>query len=170
VTVPWTDETIDTERLRLRPFADRDKPAIIAMETSAEVRRYLGGPNDDPAFRDAMSVAVVGERPGVFCVAERDGDRAIGAVSIADDRGEHEVSYQLLPEWWGRGLAAEAVSAVLGWFWRTHDDDGVIAVTQSANAASCRLLERLGFTFERQFEEFDALQSQFRLRRGHHGR
>lgn len=163
--MPWTDETIDTERLRLRPFADRDKPAIIAMETSADVRRYLGGPNDDPEFAEAIRAAVVGERPGVFCVAECVRDEAIGSISIDDGRSEFEVSYQLLPEWWGLGLAAEAVAAVIGWFWRTHADDSLIAVTQSANAASCRLLERLGFVFEREFEEFDALQSQFRLAR-----
>lgn len=163
--MPWTDATIETERLRLRPFAERDKPAIIAMETSADVRRYLGGPNDDPGLPAAIRAAIVGERPGVFCVARRDDDQAIGSVSIDDGRGEPEVSYQLMTEWWGRGLAAESVSALLDWFWRTHDDDSLIAVTQSANDASIRLLQRLGFLREREFEEFDALQSQFRLRR-----
>lgn len=163
--MPWTEEPIETDRLLLRPFAERDKPAIVAMETSADVRRYLGGPNDDPGFSDAIRAAAVGERPGVFCVAERVSGGAIGSVSIDDGRGEYEVSYQLLPEWWGRGFAAEAVSAVLDWFWRTHADDSVIAVTQSANAGSCCLLERLGFIREREFEEFDAVQCQFRLRR-----
>ncbi len=41
----------------------------------------------------------------------------------------------------------------------------VLAVTQAANVASCQLLMRLGFELERQFEEWGAMQSQYRLPR-----
>ena len=163
--MPWTDLAIETERLRLRAFEDRDKAAIIAMETSADVRRYLGGPNLDPDLPATIAAAVVGERPGVFCVADRDTDAAIGRVSLGDQHGEPEIGYELLPRCWGRGIAAEAVAALLAWTWDTHPHRSVIAVTQTANGPSCRLLRRLGFTFERELEEWGALQSRFRLDR-----
>jgi RimJ/RimL family protein N-acetyltransferase len=89
----------------------------------------------------------------------------IGAVSVGDQHGEPEVSYVFVPEVWGRGLAGEALTALLGWLWSETSHASVIAVTQTANARSCQLLERLGFTFEREFVEWNAAQSQYRLDR-----
>jgi ribosomal-protein-alanine N-acetyltransferase len=163
--MPWTTETIETERVRLRPFSDQDKPAILAIETSPDTRRYLGGAEDHPGLADEIRSAVVGERPGVFCIADRESDVAIGRCSITDGHGEREVGYELLPEWWGRGIATEALTAVLDWAWAHGDEHTLIAVTQTANTSSRRLLVRLGFVFEREFEEFDAMQAQYRLHR-----
>lgn len=163
--MPWTTEEIETERVRLRPLAERDKPAIIAMQASPDVRRYLGGANDDPGLADEIRSAVVGERPGVFCIADRESDAAIGRCSISDGHGEREVGYELLPEWWGRGIVTEAMTALLAWAWTNGDEASLIAVTQTANEPSRRLLERLDFVFEREFEEFDAMQSQYRIAR-----
>jgi [ribosomal protein S5]-alanine N-acetyltransferase len=163
--MPWTTDVIETGRLRLRPFAERDKPAILALETSPDVRRYLGGVNGDPGLADAIRDAVVGERPDAFCIADRETDRAIGRCSVMDGHGEREVGYELLPDWWGRGIATEAMEALLAWAWQRGDDASLIAVTQTANEPSRRLLERLGFVLEHEFEEFDAMQSQYRLHR-----
>lgn len=161
---PWTDEEIVRGPVRLRAFADRDKPVIAVLYGDSEVRRYLGGPLDAETLA-AIPDAVVGRRPGVFCVADAGTDEAVGSVSVSRERGEAEVSYELVPSAWGRGLAAEAVSALLGWLWRHGDDASVIAVTQEANARSRALLGRLGFVEERRFVEFGALQVQYRLSR-----
>jgi len=59
---------------------------------------------------------------------------------------ELEVSYLLLPIYWGKGYVEEAVRAVLGWAASTLPDTQVVAVTQVANARSMALLERLGFS------------------------
>jgi RimJ/RimL family protein N-acetyltransferase len=56
-----------------------------------------------------------------------------------------EIGYILHPDCWGRGLAFEAVRAVIG---RIFEGDGVAALRADIdprNAASIRLLERLGF-------------------------
>lgn len=89
----------------------------------------------------------------------------IGAVTFDRERGELEVSYQFLPEFWGQGLGTEAVSAALGWAWGNTDDTSIIAVTQTANKRSIRLLASLGFVPDHEFEEFGAQQSQLRLSR-----
>jgi RimJ/RimL family protein N-acetyltransferase len=107
----------------------------------------------------------VGERWGAFCVADRATDRTVGTVSFGRKRGELEVSYEFLAEHWGSGLATEAVAAVLSWAWGDTDEQAIIAVTQTANERSLRLLDRLGFVADREFEEFGARQSQLRLAR-----
>ena len=157
----WTDLTVVTERIVLRPFVETDKPAIIDMRTDAQVYRYLGGPAG-PEFAEEIAGATVGEQWGVFAIADRATDAAIGSTHFSRDRGELEVSYELLPTHWGQGLAFEAVGATIGWAGAHLDDDTVIAVTQTANAKSVALLERLGFEFVRAFEEFDAEQGEFR--------
>ncbi|HEY5664423.1 MAG TPA: GNAT family N-acetyltransferase [Ilumatobacter sp.] len=158
----WIDEPIETGRLRLRSFRSSDQPTILRLLADPEVRRYLGGPVDDDHL-EAARTATVGERWGVFCVAESVSDVAIGGCSFDRWRGVLELTYEMLPEYWGRGLAAEAVAAALGWMWTNTDDDVVVAVTQTANLASRRLLERLGFEADLEFEEFGAAQSQLRL-------
>ena len=159
----WTDVTLTTERLLLRPFVEADKPAIIAMRTDAEVYRYLGGPADD-GYAAEIADATVGEQWGVFAIVERETGEAIGSTHLGRERGVLEVSYELLPSRWGSSLAFEGVDAVLGWATAHLGDDTVIAVTQTANVRSVALLERLGFVKETEFEEFGAQQAQFRRR------
>jgi len=162
--MPWTDAAIETDRTRLRAFAARDKQVVVRLLTDPEIRRYLGGPVDESQVEAAQS-AKVGERWGVFCIAERVTDEAIGGCSFGRWRGVLELSYEVLPEHWGRGLAAEAVGAALDWVWGATPDQVVIAVTQTANTRSLDLLGRLGFVADIEFEEFGAAQSQLRLRR-----
>ena len=89
----------------------------------------------------------------------------IGGTSFSRWRGVLELSYELLPEYWGRGLAEEAIVAALGWLWQNAEDESVAAVTQTANTRSLNLLRRLGFGPDIEFEEFGAPQSQLYLTR-----
>lgn len=72
---------------------------------------------------------------------------------------------KFLPRAWGNGLASSALTELLAWTWFNHQFESVIAVTQTANQPSIRLLERLGFAFEVEFEEWNAFQSRYRLLR-----
>lgn len=154
MTAPWT-EPVGTPLLRLRAAAEPDRPALLRMLTDPDTRRYLGGPVDESVVRAART-RTLGATWGSFLI-EVDGAVA-GSCSLDRDRGELEVSYQLLPEFRGRGLATEALGALLDWAARCCPEDHVIAVTQAANAPSLRLLDRLGFTERERFVEFDAPQ------------
>ena len=136
----------------------------MRLLTDPEVRRFLGGPVGE-AHAEAARVATVGERWGAFCIADVVTDEVLGGCSFGRWRGVLELTYELLPEHWGRGLALEGVGAALEWVWGSTEDDTVVAVTQTANLRSLRLLERLGFVAETEFEEFGAAQSQLRFRR-----
>lgn len=162
--MPWTDQPLITERFRLRPASEADKAAIARGMASQDQRRYLGGPVSKEHI-DAFLCSVVGERRGSFVIADLTTNAYVGAVSFARDRGELEVSYEVMPARWRQGVAAEAVAAAIDWAWEAFDDPSLIAVTQSANVASIALLQRLGFVLETEFVEFDAPQSQFRLLR-----
>lgn len=158
--MPWTETEIVSDRLTLRPFVDADKPAMVAMRTSEQVYRYLGGPADSD-FAQELAGATVGEQWGVFGIIDSMSGATLGSVHLGRERGVLEVSYELLPSAWGKGIAAEAVSALLAWAAIEFGDTVVVAVTQTANARSVALLDRLGFELVRTFEEFDAEQGWF---------
>jgi len=165
--VPWPPELLATPRLVLRPTRAGDRPGYLDLLSSSQAREFLGG----PLRREELERLVPGvpaEHPGVFAV-ERDGE-FIGIVVVnrraserpghlTPDGSEPEVSYTLLPGAWGHGFATEAVGGVLGWLSEAAPrDPHVVLCTQSANRASVRVADKLGFVEIERFEEFGAEQ------------
>jgi RimJ/RimL family protein N-acetyltransferase len=150
----------------LREPVAGDRPAAVDLFSSPEVYAYLGGarPRDD-VERGVPDVP--GGRPGAFVVDL--GGTMIGMVTLDrrdPDRPGHvreggaevELGYLFLPHAWGHGYAAEACAAALAWTGRALPREPVVLCTQTANLASIRLAERLGFVEVERFEEFGAEQ------------
>lgn len=162
--MPWLEEPLVTERLSLRaPRAD-DLEVIVRMLTDPAVRGYLGGPVPEEKARANLS-GPLGERWGSFLLTVKASDAVVGSCMLDRDHGELEISYQLLPEHWGHGYAREAVTRVIDWVWRCTDVEYIVAITQSANAASVRLLEVVGMRVVEGYEEHGAIHTKFRLDR-----
>lgn len=161
----WLGSLLKTDRLYLRPLVKGDEAPIASLFSDPEVRRYLGGALSREQAESRAQVVSQGTTDrfwGVFALCEASSSDVIGMASFDDQRGRWQVSYELLPAWWGQGLAFEAVSAMLLWFWAQRPEvDDVVAVTQTANARSCRLLERLGGRRGREFEEFGETQCEY---------
>jgi RimJ/RimL family protein N-acetyltransferase len=147
-----------TSRVRLRSATRDDLEAYVRLETDPEVRRYIGGPSS-AATVAAIRASTPTPRWGRYVVASTETDQLIGTLFLKRDRDELEVGYLFLPEYWGRGLAFEALEALLGWVSESCTDKEIIAVTQTANERSMRLLDRLGFKERERFEEFGAEQA-----------
>lgn len=153
----WPVEPIYTERLMVRDARDSDAALLERLYSAAQVRAYLGGP-----VAAADIPKRVAETPwrGAFTVEVTDTSEAVGLVHIGPYRtGETELSYEFVPEAWGRGYACEACRPVLAWASvEVINGDPIIAVTQAANARSLVLLAHLGFIVRERFVEFDAEQ------------
>ncbi|GAA2771341.1 GNAT family N-acetyltransferase [Streptomyces showdoensis] len=158
-----TPAPLRTERLVLRPVRARDLPAVTRLWTDPEVRRHLGGPVIDSVVRIRQR-RIVGA-PGFHAVERTVDGVVLGLVTVAPGArdGETEVSYQFLPEHWGRGYAREAVAAAVER--ALGDAPSVVAVTQEANTPSRRLLEAVGMTHTDSFVEWEAQQVLYRRRR-----
>ena len=76
---------------------------------------------------------------------DRTAGAVIGHVDLQEGPDRWEISYEFVPAVWGRGLAQEAVAAVLQRLTESLVDLVVVAETQVANDRSRRLLSRLGF-------------------------
>ncbi|WP_415948807.1 GNAT family N-acetyltransferase [Streptomyces sp. KLOTTS4A1] len=164
--VTWPPAPIRTERLVLREAEAGDRAAFIELFSTPEVNTYLGGARPVEELERAVP-EVPGRRPGIFVVT-LDG-AMIGSLTIDrrdvgrpghTDPGvqEVELGYMFLPRAWGRGYAAEACAAALGWCAEKLPDEPVVLCTQTANERSMRLALKLGFTEVERFEEFGAEQ------------
>jgi len=162
----WPPAPIRTERLVLRESEAGDRAAFIELFASPEVGTYVGGAKPRDELERTMP-EVPGRRFGFFVVEL--GGSLIGMITFdrrdagrkgrnTAEGGEVELGYLFLPASWGRGYAAEACAAALDWFRGACPGDPVVLTTQTANAASMRLAEKLGFVEVERFEEFGAEQ------------
>ncbi|QHC23200.1 GNAT family N-acetyltransferase [Streptomyces sp. GS7] len=165
-SVAWPPTPIKTERLVLREPEARDRVVFIELLASPEVHTYLGGPRPRDELERTLPETPE-RRPGLF-VIELDG-AMIGIIElnrrdaerrshVRPDAGEAELGYLLLPETWGRGYAAEACAAVLGWFADALPGEPVVLCTQTANDRSMGLAAKLGFAEVQRYEAWGAEQ------------
>jgi len=155
VTVP----TIDTARLRLRPWRDDDIDAYAAMCADPEVMRHMGTGatlSRGDAWRSmAMFVGHWQLRGfGMWAVEERDTHRFVGRVGLHRPEGwpDLEVGWMLDRTTWGRGYATEAGRASLEHAWTVLRAPHVVSLIMADNTASVRVAERLGEQLEGTFE------------------
>ena len=153
-----------TERLTLRELGRGDMALLVALRTDEAVRRYLGGAIDATTAAQLAEVTLSHPK-GLFVAERRDTEEAIGLVILHPGHGGTEVSYQFLPSSWKQGFASEAVRCVIDHAFDSEGIDELIAVTQTGNESSCRLLERLGMKACEQFEEFGEQQTLYRAQR-----
>jgi ribosomal-protein-alanine N-acetyltransferase len=137
---------------------------LIALRTDPTVRRYLGGPMTHEAAA-ALAHFNIAHPHWLFAVTRRDRGETIGLVMLHPGHGGTEVSYQFLPSACSQGLASEAVQRVVDYAFDAGGIEELLAVTQTANERSCRLLGRLGMTVSEEFEEFGARQTLYKAHR-----
>jgi len=137
--------TIRTAHLELVPITERMLDALLEGDTPA-VAREVGGEVSRWLARNTEHVVQVGRiahaaqapgtgwtvpEPGRLVVLARDGRRrrAIGSVGFhgpPDDQGRLVIGCSIAPSHRGRGLAAEALRAMIDWTARNHGIDAFL--------------------------------------------
>ena len=162
ITLPWAPTLpIRTERMLLRAHEHGDLDDILEYHSDPEVVRYLPWPVRDRALAaEALEprlrqgrVDVEGEWL-VLAMQLMDGP-VIGEVVLkcaSVENSEAELGYAMHAGYQGQGLAFEAASAMVRLATEEFGVTRLIAELDARNAASARLLERLGFTLARSYE------------------
>ena len=143
-----------TERLGLRRFTTADADAFAAYRSEPEVARYQSW--DAPvSLADALEmVADFGQGdpavPGWFQYAIDLDGVLIGdlGLNLHDNLMQAELGFTLSPAYQGNGYATESVRGLLDHLFIERDLHRVSAECDARNAASARLLERVGFRQE----------------------
>ena len=147
---------LEGDRVRLRPAEERDVPDLFAVFGDAETLRFWShGPLPDleaaRTYYRGMVSGLEGRRLFQWAVTEPPNDRLVGTVTLVDwDRANRrcEVGFVVHPRAQGRGLATDAVRTALRFGFSEMGLERVEADVDPDNAASSRLLVRLGFALE----------------------
>lgn len=166
-----TFPVLETDRLRLRGIGPEDAADIFHLLSSPQVMRHLGRPPmtsmEQAVQRVQAYQTTYNEQAGIPWAMTLAGDKpVIGTFVFWNMNPAHhraEIGYLVAPEWWGQGYATEAARAVLAFGFTTMGLHSVEAQTAPENAASRRVLEKLGFVQEGYFREnfYDPATGQF---------
>lgn len=148
--------TLHTARLSLRPFTAADADSLFAMHSDAYVLRYWDAPPWAERERAERFIAacrqIEEEGSGARLAIEDASDAAFvgwcGLTRWNPDYRSASLGYCLNQAFWGQGYATEAAHVLLQWAFDTLDLNRVQAETDTRNAASARVLEKLNFRRE----------------------
>lgn len=157
-------ERIDTARLVGSRIAPGDLARLRALYQDPGVAGTLGGLRDDEwvAGRLAFEVGHWEQHGfGAWIFRDRRSGAFVGRGAIRHARipelaglggDQIELGYALLPACWGSGLATEMAGAMVACARDGLHLPELAAWTLTTNLASQRVLEKVGFTSEREFE------------------
>lgn len=146
--------TLKTERLTVRPWQTKDRPALERMVRDPEMMRYVtqGRTWSDDAVDEMLERQSRHlERHGVCFGAAELGDtgEVIGLVGLQQlDDGEFELGWWIWKDFWGQGFATEAARAFVDHARDVMGLETLVAVIDPPNAASKAVAEKLGLRFE----------------------
>jgi RimJ/RimL family protein N-acetyltransferase len=147
-----------SSRTRVRKGSVGDAPFLLRLLNDADFLRFIGDRGvrtlaDAEAYarsRFDMPYATWGF--GTYVVDLAATGEPIGIASLVKRDwlgGAVDVGYALLPEFRGRGLAAEATAALTVYARDVLELRPLVAIVQPDHRVSRALLVRLGFVFER---------------------
>jgi RimJ/RimL family protein N-acetyltransferase len=148
---------LKTPRLRLLRLRPEDATAVAGYRGLPEVARFQSwesfGPSDAVQLIESQA-AVAPDTPGTWLqlgLVAVASSVVVGDCGIhfrADDPRQVELGITLSPAYQGRGLAAEALEAVLEYVFGRLGKHRATAVTDVENAPAARLFARVGFRRE----------------------
>jgi RimJ/RimL family protein N-acetyltransferase len=154
-------KAIETERLLLEPLDVSRLEDFVALTADPETMRYWwagGAFGRDAAERNfAASLARLREHGfGRRWIVAKEHGASLGFTDtkyfgescdeVSPD--EVEIGWMITPSAWGQGYATEAGSAVRDEAFDRLELESIVAVHHPENAASGRIMEKLGMAFE----------------------
>jgi [ribosomal protein S5]-alanine N-acetyltransferase len=162
--------TLETERLILRKMAPSDAEAVFAYASDPEVTRYViwethRSIEDSRAFLELESSKRESGGEPEWGIVYKGDHRFIGTCGIVSwdpDHARAELGYVLSRDYWGRGLMAEAVRAVISFCFQRMNLHRIEARCTAENAASARVMEKAGMTHEGTLRQREVIKGAYR--------
>jgi ribosomal-protein-alanine N-acetyltransferase len=155
----WRPPTLETDRLVLRPFEEADADPLFPHAANPNVTRFTLWEHhktiDETLMfvRDYARCRYIEGVPEPYAIALKDDPArkpvgAVGCFWASLPNRTMELGYWIAEPYWGKGVAAEACRAVVGYAFAACEPERMQARVIVGNAASTRVLEKLGFRYE----------------------
>ena len=148
---------IKTERLLLSCLTEEDAPFILELLNTPGWLQFIG----DRGIRDlddarnyilnGPAISYLKNNFGLYLVRIKDGDISIGICGLIkrDTLDDVDIGFAFLPRYTQNGYATEAAMAVLEDAWITLGIKRIVAITNTDNADSIKVLKRIGMKYEK---------------------
>lgn len=150
-------KVLETERLVLRWLEATDAAFILELVNDPSWIKYIG----DRGIRTLEQArAYIEDGPvamyhregfGLYCTELKSSGTQIGICGLIkrDTLPDADLGFAFLPQYRGQGYACESALAAMSLGKNTFGLQRIVAITSPANEVSARLLEKLGFSFEK---------------------
>ena len=144
--------TLETERLRIRPYSEADIPELLPLvgerAVAATTLRIAHPYTED----DAQSFLELAKQPDKLWLAItlRSEGQQIGGIGLRiEQQHQHaELGYWLGVSYWGQGYATEASREMLRYGFEELNLHRIFATHFKHNPASGRVLKKIGMHYE----------------------
>jgi RimJ/RimL family protein N-acetyltransferase len=158
-TLEPAPESIETERLLLRPYQPGDGEAVLEAiaESRAELGRWLSWPEKIQSLEAAEDLCLrrraewIRREDLTYGIFLKNSDRFLGATGLHSPRWDDrafEIGYFLRTSATGNGYMTEAVKALVEMGLNALAANRLDAWIEPENHASIRVAELVGFTYE----------------------
>ncbi len=164
-------EHFETERLRAYRLRPGHFALLLAMHQDPITMATLGGVRSEEQTRDYMQRFLEHWQEngfGMWLLYDRDqhfvGRTALRRMEL-DGQMEVEVGCALLAPFWNKGLASEIVRALVELAFLRLGLPNVVGFALPSNVASIRILQKLGFRYEKDIVHADRRHVLYRFTR-----
>jgi len=165
--------TLETDRLILRKLTPNDAEAVFAYASDPEVTRYLiwdthRSIEDSKAFlkQTINGYESGGDEADWWGIVYKGDHRLVGSCGFeSQERSGHAraaLGYVLSRAYWSRGLAPEAVRAMIRFGFDGMSLNRIEARCIAENVASARAMEKAGMTYEGTLRQREFVKGAYR--------
>jgi [ribosomal protein S5]-alanine N-acetyltransferase len=141
-----------TPRLKLRELVETDFLALREMETRPEFNTYEREFTSEGETRKSLEESLYSQHEIsrtiyrlAIAITPQDTTKGILKLSRHQESiREWEVGWAMHPDEWGKGFATEAAWHLIDWAFRELNIHRVVGFCHASNAASVRVMEKLG--------------------------
>ncbi|MGA7710785.1 MAG: GNAT family N-acetyltransferase [Rhizomicrobium sp.] len=145
---------LTTARLGFRIWTIEDLPLALTLWGDPRVTRLIGGPFSEAAIKKKLE-AEISAMAGLnvqywpsFLLATGEHAGCAGLRAYKPEEQIYELGFHFRPDHWGKGFAEEAGRAIIRYAFTVLAVKDLFAGHHPGNAASRRVLEKLGFRFQ----------------------
>lgn len=166
---------IETERLLLRELLPSDDNGMFELDSDPDVQRYLGNKPIKTLEEARQTIAFIRQQYlengiGRWAVVEKETNDFVGWAGLKLVRERinnhiifHDLGYRLIRRYWGCGYATESAKASLDYGFEQLKLKEIYGMAEVNNAASRRVLEKVGLKLIESFDLEGVPHNWFRI-------
>jgi RimJ/RimL family protein N-acetyltransferase len=159
---------INTNRLTLRPIAIVDAEFMLEIVNSPGWLKFIGDRNVHDIIDAEAYIQRILDNPLYFyhVIEMNDTTDPVGVISFLkrDTQQYYDIGFAILPNFERKGITFEACTAYMHAIQADQAFENLIAICLPNNEPSIVLLKKLGFTFQKEFEQGDEVLALYAMK------